>query len=249
MDLTVAVFIDYDDTLFPTHLMGPYFDAQTMNFRNVPDRILLFLQSMDKLLCSFFTHHMSYCRFRIVTHASVNWIQTTMKFLPNVARFLEWNYITILFCENLTKQQKVSEAIARERSYHVYVACGDAPGDVQCVDSSGSGKSRHILFISKPSLESYLFEWEKMHELFVEIIHSPERVLHRHFVISDHCQHQTKPEWYVIEPPSFAETTTIPVNMIGSGGTPPSVRVTPVYENIIYFGPSKLPPLQTIREN
>jgi len=185
--MRVAVFIDFDDTLFLTSQVSEYFIIQTGKFENVPIHIREFFYSMDKLISSFFLKHIGLCRFRIMTHASSQWIYEALKFMPTILKFVDWNYICVIFCEKQSKSNKVIELIAKEASYDIYVAMGDSESDLQVVDAivpimkNCRPKYRQIRFIQKPNLDLFRAEWEQLQCLFLEILQSPHELLLRYF--------------------------------------------------------------------
>jgi len=193
-------FIDFDDTIFASSLMTKFFNKKQGVFvppKPVVDRI----SAIDRLVTDFILRHMSYCRFRIVTHASTDWIYQALRFMPTLNRFVTWNYVQVIPCENFTKFSKIYDIISREKSGDLYFCCGDSPHDVEAVPAVVKRlnivcRTRSVLFVRNPSLESLQFQWERMPGIFNELIKAPEDHIGRHFVVTDDCKQYAKPGWY-----------------------------------------------------
>ena len=199
--MLINVFLDFDDTIFPSHFMSKFYHCNKGLF--VPPSLFIEkLQILDRLIANFISKHMSYCRFRIVTHASKRWLAQSLELLPILQRYIEWNYVTIIQCEEkISKQDRLYDIIAREKSTDIYFCCGDSLPDINAVPSivkklGLDAKIRSILFIKQPSIESLQIQWEKIHESFIELMKDETKWINRHFTVIENCEHSPDPNWY-----------------------------------------------------
>lgn len=201
--MLINVFLDFDDTLFPSNFMSAFYHSDKCMFVP-PELILKKIHKMDKLISNFIIKHISYCRFRIVTHASKRWIYQALEMMPILQRYIEWHYVTIISCEaQITKEDTLYDIISREKSTDMYFCCGDSKPDVTAVPNIVKHlglkvKLRTLLFVTKPSIEKLQFQWEKIHELFLDLVKDEQIEIHRHFVTTDDCIHYSDPALYNI---------------------------------------------------
>ena len=117
----------------------------------------------------------------------------------------------------------MAEAISQEKLFDIYFVAGDKQSDLLAVNAAvrkllgltmnlplSRVKLRQVLFLCKPSSYSFVYEWEKMHELFREILFDEASEVYRHFVVTDN-----------IVP---LKTSRSP-NLFASSGTPPKLSV------------------------
>ena len=122
-------FIDLDDTIFPTSFMNKFFDKKKGVF-NPPQPVKDSLCRLDITIYNFISRHMGYCRFRILTRATQNWVRQALSFYPNLQRLVDWHYVSVVICKNMTKQEKVYELMSRSKLVDMYFCCGDSQEDV-----------------------------------------------------------------------------------------------------------------------
>ena len=187
--MLICVYLDFDNTLFPSDYMMTFFDARLGRFDKVPSPVVDTLYIVDSIISKFLSTYMHSCRFRILTHATPVWLMYSLQtFMPNLYRYIEWNYIHVVYCENLGKADKVKEFLCREKMFDMYITCGDKQTDLSSVympvkEKLKSGvQIRQILFVNKPSLNAYEYQWTCMSEIFSTFIHAPDLEVRRHFV-------------------------------------------------------------------
>lgn len=179
------VFIDYNDTIFPTHDFIDFYDELTDQF-NVPCSLQIFVDELDELLYALFVNHFHIAKFHIVTYASKDWIRKTSCILPKFKSLIETKYIRIVYCEKNPKFHYVYPIIQNniENKLNIeYLAIGDDKHDVHIVDKSYNAynnqhKDKQIVynnihsleFISKPHIESVVFQWRYVHLNFEKIM-------------------------------------------------------------------------------
>jgi hypothetical protein len=201
--MLVNIFWDFDDTIFPSNFMAAYYHCEPGIF--IPPLVVTEqLQQLDILITNFITKYMSYCRFRIVTHASKRWLTQSLELLPTLQRFIEWHYVTIIHCEaQLSKQEVLYEILSREKSVDAYFCCGDSSTDISAVPNiliqlGLDVKIRSLLFVKKPSITVLLIQWEKVHECFLDLIKDETKWIARHFTIADDCDYVSDPNLYQV---------------------------------------------------
>lgn len=198
--MLVCVFLDFDDTIFPSSTMTRFFDQKSGTF-NPPKPVIEHILELDSLVTGFVAERMTYCRFRIVSHATSAWIQQALRYMPVLSRFVEWNYVSVIPCENFTKYSKIYTILSRETSVDLYFCCGDSSHDVESVPQAVQqlnmqARTRSVLFVRKPTLSNLEYEWKLMPSMLDEMLRAPEIHVARHFVVTDDCSHYAKPGWY-----------------------------------------------------
>jgi hypothetical protein len=200
--MLICGFIDFDDTIFPSTFMTKFFNKEQGVFLPLPPKpVIDHLAAIDRLVTNFIIRHMVYCRFRIITHAGLGWIYQALQFMPVLHTVVAWNYIQIIPCENFTKFSKLHDIVSKEQSGDIYFCCGDSPHDVESLPEvinklHIATKLRSILFVRKPDLSALQFQWERLHDIFMEMIKAREPTITRHFVITEDCKHYANPGWY-----------------------------------------------------
>ena len=191
--MLICVYLDFDNTLFPSDYMSSFFLHKEGKFDKVPPIVVDTLYIVDSLISKFLYSYMHLCRFRILTHATVSWILYSLQtFMPNLYRYVEWNYIQVVYCENFSKAEKVREFLSKEKMFDMYITCGDKLTDISSVYMPVKEKLklgaqiRQVLFVNKPSLNAYEYQWTCMSDIFASFINSPDSEIRRHFVESDH---------------------------------------------------------------
>jgi hypothetical protein len=220
--MLINIFLDFDDTIFPSHFMATYYHCDAGIF--VPPTLVLEqLQQLDRLITNFITKYMSYCRFRIVTRASKKWLTQSLALFPILQRYIDWHYVTIIHCEfQISKQDELYEILSREKSVDAYLCCGDSSVDINAVPNiliqlGLDAKIRSLLFVKKPSVTVLLIQWEKVHECFLELMKDETKWIARHFTITDDCDHLSDPNLYHVV--SLDSTFTQAVNVVQNSPT------------------------------
>jgi hypothetical protein len=140
----------------------------------------------------FFRKYLHTCRFRILTHASSEWLRQALKLLPTVQRYIAWNYIQVIPCENFTKYAKLYDLLSREQPFVRYFCCGDSVYDVEAVPEVAHklglrALTRSLRFVPHPSVDTLQFEWDRLDSIFQQFMFERSHVPHlsRHFVFTD----------------------------------------------------------------
>lgn len=200
--------LDFDETFFPSGYMTRFFDRERVRF-TAPKPVRESLLKLDLTMKRFFERFMHLCRFRIITHASAEWVRQALEFFPNVERYVSWNYIQLIPCENFTKYAKLYAIMSREKPFARYFCCGDSIHDVEAVPEvvhklGLRAFTRSLRFVSHPSIETLQFEWEKLSGIFQQLmmdndVASSVSHLSHHFVVSGDCKSGDTyacPGWY-----------------------------------------------------
>jgi hypothetical protein len=131
--------------------------------------------------------HISTTRFRILTHSSPTWIQQVVAHLPNIRRFIDWNYVQLVYCDNYKFEHKLYQIISREPAFDMYHIISDNPkhqADLLRVhDYLKLGKKiRSILTIFNPTTDELYDMWDRMGHLLIELMGVSDACASRHFV-------------------------------------------------------------------
>jgi len=190
--MLICVYLDFDNTLFPSDYMATFFSAKEGKFEKVSATVVDTLYIVDSLISKFLYSYMHSCRFRILTHATPTWVMYSLQtFMPNLYRYIEWNYIQVIYCENLSKADVVRGFLSKEKMFDMYITCGDKQTDLSSVYMPVKEKLklgaqiRQILFVNKPNLNAYEYQWTCMPDIFAGFVNSPNFEIRRHFVDSD----------------------------------------------------------------
>jgi len=194
----VHAFLDFDDTLFPSSFMTKFFNRKTGLF-TPPLPVLDHITHIDTHISEFIGLHMAYCRFRILTHATIDWIYSAIRLMPKLKRFIDWNYISVITCNQHTKQHTLSGIVNRETDVDLYFCVGDSAHDVESLPGmlaqvKKDFKYRSILLVKNPSLSVLEFEWGSIPALFLTLLTVEQQIVQRHFLVSDDCKHSEK-DW------------------------------------------------------
>lgn len=202
--MLVHVILNFDDVVFPTTLLLPFYRPDTGDFL-LPAPLQEPLDQLDRLLHRVVQKHMDHARFRLLTRASPAWVQACLKLLPRVQRYVEWRYLEVLTDEDTTRQRQMRSILSKDRRYDMYVFLGyDVDEEVAWPESlrqQANIRWRVLLFVRKPSMVSLLYEWHKVEGLFSQFLTSNEPVVRQHFVVQDDCQRPyASPGWYTGTP-------------------------------------------------
>ena len=85
------VFIDWDDTLFPTN----WINTVDVNLDNPNDTLISMFQGLDTLITNMITNMISIANVLIVTNGTLSWVNTCLNVLPLFKKIVEDGTISI----------------------------------------------------------------------------------------------------------------------------------------------------------
>lgn len=206
--MIIQCFVDFDNTIFPSGHLMPYFHNGTFRFENVPQEIVDQVKAIDLRLTDFIAQHMFFMRVRILTHAGPYWVRAALKLMPYLQRFVDWGYVGLITCGNDTKYTKCYQIIVQEPIPDMFFCCGDSPHDVeavpQVVDSmllhrTGDQEKLQVCkvvtcrFIERPEVEQILYQWENIQGRFQTWMHDPRKLAHQSFQVKEEAKRFTLP--------------------------------------------------------
>lgn len=182
-----CVFIEFDNVIFPSTCLSRQYDYTAGRFNVFTKSELNLLESVDDLIMKLIMKHISTTRFRILTHSSPTWIQQVVAHLPNIRRFIDWNYVQLVYCDNYKFEHKLYQIISREPAFDMYHIISDNPkhqADLLRVhDYLKLGKKvRSILTLFNPTTEELYDIWDRMGHLLIELMGLSDASASRHFV-------------------------------------------------------------------
>lgn len=146
------VFIDWDDTLFPTSwIVDNRIDLNKTEYRS---KYIILFSELDNVLYDFLKKVTKYGKVIIVTNASMSWIKTSLKILPNSSKFILKNIKIVSARDMYGKHKDVFKwkQFAFEKEVNSFFK---KKSDVHNLISIGDADYEHTALIN-------FDDWEKM---------------------------------------------------------------------------------------
>jgi hypothetical protein len=189
-----VVFVDFDDTLFPSSALAPYF-RQTTNTFEIPPKVSTELKTLDRLIAAFLDPRLVHTRFRIVTHATYGWVHAALHLMPLLQRKVLWNYLDLNICASRSKYEVIGDLVARDTCPDLYGALGDSDPDVDALHVAvahfrlATVEVQTIKFVSLPKIYHLQHEWSCLPQVWEDMTRLKEQ--RRHFQKEQFVQQET----------------------------------------------------------
>lgn len=178
-----CIFIDFDDTLFPT----TYVRQEQEQHHTIDNNSLL---KLEWLLINFVTKCIASTRMFIITHSNFTHIYHMLQYMNSFKNYVDWNYIKILTCDNVSKQTKISNTLKENILFHTYIICGDKHNDILSFKNalkeqkySHQHTIRTVRFIAQPHIQNLVSEWEWMYNHIYHFMTAQHPVIDKFFCL------------------------------------------------------------------
>lgn len=197
----VNAFIDYDNTIFPTHFaVRNFYNSEKrvlelINGNSYHDEIIIQFKTLDSMLFNFFTSNMITTSFYIVTYGSKEWVKRSLFFLPKLQELIQEQKIRVLYCNvNSLKSDCILPILELNNKLNLklhYIIIGDRKHDISMVNdafSSREGESFGILnmtsfkFVENPHIDTIVWEWKHINDYYISYTRKSSPLIKRfHF--------------------------------------------------------------------
>lgn len=187
-----ALFLDLDDTLFPsTELETTLYAQQNVMILSGDTREQL--DQLDQAIDRFCHHYLLTTHFFVLTHATDEWITTVGHYMPKLQRWIQWNYIQIVRCGNEPKRQHMMSILRRDPTpYESLGVISDAAADIQGLQYAlrklhplqpPHYRIFSLLFHAQPTIHQLTYEWQVALPLYQSFRTSTRQQSHHHCVV------------------------------------------------------------------
>jgi len=186
---STLIFIDWDDTLFPTH----WIKSTDIDLKKNSETLIAIFSELDSLITNLISKIVNLGNLLIVTNGSESWIKRCTSILPKFSILIESEKISITSARDLfqdehptnewkdiTFKMHFNEHISkREGVYHI-LSFGDSHYEHDSVTKLKDFNSvpnqnrfvKSVRFIKHPSLNQLVTQLELVEILHEDIIHS-----------------------------------------------------------------------------
>ena len=184
--MSVSMFFDFDDTVFPSSELLSYYSAEHTQF-TLPPPVNDQVHKLDSIVHTFLTKFLLFSRIRIITYSSPQWVNACVRLMPLLNRYVSWGYVHVIYCENTTKHAKLDEILAREPPTDMYISCADTNTDLNILPEhvTARTKTRQLRFAKLPDLHSLVHQWENMSDVVSKMFISPLSTLDYSFIVNE----------------------------------------------------------------
>ena len=185
------IFIDWDDTLFPTH----WIQTSNIDMENPNEITIAMFQELDQHITDMITRMFIQGHVFIVTNGSSTWIDSCLKLLPNVKQIVDNNTVCITSARDLFEKEYdscdwkkltfkifLNEHIPEVEGVYRIISFGDSMDEHNAVVELKHFKPVEnqkriigsIKFIRRPSLNQLVSQIKIVQELHIDMVNFEE---------------------------------------------------------------------------
>lgn len=185
------VSLDFDDTICPSTLLNKYLSPVTFTFENVPLELIDQMLEIDLVLYNIFKDRLSITKIYIISYASGEWLNLTLRFYPLLSRLIHWKYIEVYSRDCGRNKYDVCLKLLSDdqylEQYKYFMCAGDAPYDIEALPNVISylnltePRLVSFKFIVVPTVDNILVQWKYIDENLGKLLNKEQHWIQHTF--------------------------------------------------------------------